>query len=447
MTKIIEGRTLFEIISYPEVERFQEEEMATDQSQQALKTDLVIVGGGIGGMVLALLAARRHLSVLVLDRRPEPTSTPFPTIIGPQGLALLDEIGLLEPLAKEDVYPCDVFRFYTIGGEKLLDADYRKVGLSCPRGWTNLIIPSLVLESLLIREFSCKEKGSLLWGAEFDSLINDNGVVRGVRFRHEGKTVEVMACLTVGADGKSSLVRQAASIPVKTRTARTPIMTLLVERPEGFHRDTRYYLGQGELLGLFPRSAKEMVIFYMNGGRRLETLQSEGIKRLTDRMIQIDPQLRPSLAPINQWASVRVAPCPTLRALKWGMPGLVLMGDAAHTLFPHVAQGVTQAMLDAFALADLLSKMNTDSERASRLPEQYEAIRRPPMEQLHKIAWEYHLLWGSPNPIVAALRNQIFRNTARSPRLLKKVIAIEGGLATGYTLRERLCAVTGLPLA
>ena len=175
--------------------------MAIKQSEQKqIATDLVIVGGGIGGLVLALLAARRHLSVLVLDQGPGPTTNPVPTVIGPMGLALLDEIGLLASLAEEDVYPCDVFHFYAIGGEKLLDADYRLVDLPSLRGLTNLIISSFILQSLLVRELSHKENVSLLWGGQLNSLIFDEGVVCGVTFRHEGTTVTAKARLTVGAD-------------------------------------------------------------------------------------------------------------------------------------------------------------------------------------------------------------------------------------------------------
>jgi 2-polyprenyl-6-methoxyphenol hydroxylase-like FAD-dependent oxidoreductase len=422
-------------------------ELNRSNASENKEVDLVIVGGGIGGLFLALLAARHALSVLVLDHRTGLTSNPFPTTIGPRGLALLDEIGLLEPLAEKDIYPCDQFHFLAIGGEPLLHADYHRAGLSPRKGLFNLILNANILESLLIETLSRHENVSICWGSEFVDLLSDKGMVCGVSYQQNGKPLTVRARLTVGADGRSSSVRRVASLPTRDRTPKAPMLVLLVQRPDRFHRDVRYYLGQGEMLGLFPRSSKEMVLLYMDTRKTLECLQNDGIERLTRRLSQIDSDLTAPLRSIDSWKSIKAVPCSTVRALKWGTPGLCLMGDAAHTLTPHMAQGVTQAMLDAETLADLLSRLSGDAEMAHRLPVQYEGIRRPEMDRLHNIAWEYEILWDSPNPVIVFLRNRIFQNVGKSPRLLRKVVSIEGGLTTrGYSLIERFAALTGLPL-
>ncbi len=435
----------------------------TFSERETTIADIVIVGGGIGGLALALMASRIHLNVVVLDRRSGPTASPFPTTIGPRGLALLDTMGLLEPLAREDVYPCDVFRFFSMkNGRALLHADYRQVGFSRRKGFHNLIVDANILESLLIKAVGgntpyepcdgggpCDGSGgiTLLWGAEFSGLITEDGLHQGVSYRHEGKFCNIRARLIVGADGSSSPVRRVACLPTKTKIPKARMFILSVRRPKGFNRDVRYYLGTGETLGLFPRSTEDMVLLYMNTRKPFEVIEDEGVEQLTARLAQIDPVLQDVLTPITGWESVKAAPCPTVRVLKWGAPGLVVMGDAAHTLSPHMAQGATQAMLDAEAIAALLCKMADNPRMPYRLPVEYERIRKPDMDRLHRIAWEYELLWEWPNPIVVALRDHVFRNVSKSTRLLKKVLSIEGGLTThGYSLIERLAAVTGIPL-
>ena len=80
---------------------------------------------------------------------------------------------------------------------------------------------------------------------------------------------------------------------------------------------------------------------------------------------------------------------PEVRNQRWSAPGVVLLGDAAHTAHFSVGSGTSMAMEDAAELANCLS-------RFARLPDAfraYEAARRPVAENVQAAAWASSQLW------------------------------------------------------
>ena len=131
-----------------------------------------------------------------------------------------------------------------------------------------------------------------------------------------------------------------------------------------------------------------------------------------------------------------------VRAARWVAEGAALLGDAAHACHPHVAQGSFQAMEDAKVLAEVLDVCLSRGEFSARALAPYEEIRRPVVERLQQVANEYVWLWETKNPVLARLRDRIFRNVGERPELLYRVAAIEAGIASGpLTFAERLQAL------
>ena len=105
------------------------------------------------------------------------------------------------------------------------------------------------------------------------------------------------------------------------------------------------------------------------------------------------------------------------------------MGDAAHAMNPHVAQGRNQAMEDARVLAPILSKALLSGplvRRESLLL--YEKERIPVTRALHRLADEMTRVWNSGNPFVVRAREAAFRGIGRMPSLERKIVTTIGGL-------------------
>jgi 2-polyprenyl-6-methoxyphenol hydroxylase-like FAD-dependent oxidoreductase len=99
-------------------------------------------------------------------------------------------------------------------------------------------------------------------------------------------------------------------------------------------------------------------------------------------------------------------------------------------------------MLDAMALAPVLSRCLEDGDSSAERLSAYEESRRPAVERLQRIAHEYAWLWNTGNPLLAWLRDRTFSEIGRRPRLLSKVMETEAGLRVApLTVAERLQAL------
>ena len=132
-----------------------------------------------------------------------------------------------------------------------------------------------------------------------------------------------------------------------------------------------------------------------------------------------------------------------VRTAKWVVDGAALLGDAAHACHPHVAQGTFQAMADGKVLAEVLdTSCFGRGDFSARALSPYEETRRPVIERVQRVADEYVWLWETGNPLVAWLRDRIFRNIGDRPHLLQRVAATEAGIdSSPLTFVERLQAL------
>jgi 2-polyprenyl-6-methoxyphenol hydroxylase-like FAD-dependent oxidoreductase len=114
---------------------------------------------------------------------------------------------------------------------------------------------------------------------------------------------------------------------------------------------------------------------------------------------------------------------------------------------PHASQGRMQAMVDAMTLADLIpSCLEAGDCSAARL-RAYERARRPQVEMLQRLADEQVLWWNTGNPILAFLRDRVFRTLDRNARLRYRVLSTTAGLRSTppFSLIDRIIVAGLLP--
>jgi 2-polyprenyl-6-methoxyphenol hydroxylase-like FAD-dependent oxidoreductase len=140
-------------------------------------------------------------------------------------------------------------------------------------------------------------------------------------------------------------------------------------------------------------------------------------------------------------------PTGRVKTAAWVADGAVLLGDAAHAMNPHASQGRMQAMVDAVTLADLIPDcLQTGDWSAARLSAD-ERARRPQVEMLQRLADEQVMWWNTGNPILAFLRDRVFRTLDRNARLRYRVLSTTAGLRTSppFSLIDRVMAAGLLP--
>lgn len=406
--------------------------------------DIIIVGAGIAGLTLGLLLTRSGAGyrITILDRRRGIHPVLKPEILQPRGLEILSELGVLDALLQEPIQRCEAFNFYRMGGSLLCRTDYRV--LRHPYPYTVIAFPHITQKVLLerLREY---ENVEIHWGTEVQDLIRSGDQVVGVRAVTHGQDQEFLASVVVGTDGKQSKVRQLMGVPYQVHQYPDAFIAMPIERPKEFGSEGRYYLGRRSILGLFPASVTALCAVYMVPYPYLTSLPMQDLNRLKEAIRRIDPVVGESLKSVTSWDQVDRFVCMRVKAHRWVADGAALLGDAAHAVFPHVAQGSTQAMEDARVLTQVLDTCFQHGDFTAQALSPYEQARSAPVARLQRLADEYVWLWNTGNPILTRLRDRIFTHIGRNERLMYKTIANEAGLrAEPLTWRERMQALAGV---
>jgi len=391
--------------------------------------DLVIVGGGPGSMVLALALGIKGYSVAILDRQSSPISRPRGEIIQPNGLKILEAIGLLPELLKEDIHLNKAVHFYQMTGNHLCTVDYQT--LPKPYEYSLILLPR-VLQKLLIEKASASSNIEIFWGARFENLVRENGKVTGAEVDYQGERTFFKTPVIVGGDGVQSSVRDAFQIKYQLHHYPHGYITGIVKRPEGFHEDSRYYLGKGKIFGLFPVSEHECYFFYLIPSNKREAFQKRGIQRFKDDILSMNDTIRSfleeSLDGISSWEETSFMPCFRVRCDQWVVEGGALLGDAVHAMNPHVAQGRNSAMEDGMVLAEVLDNCFRKGDFSRKALNSYELIRRRKVNLLQGIGDEMNWLWNSGWWPLVWSRDRIFQSIGHQADLHTKMLTTIAGL-------------------
>jgi 2-polyprenyl-6-methoxyphenol hydroxylase-like FAD-dependent oxidoreductase len=195
-------------------------------------------------------------------------------------------------------------------------------------------------------------------GAKVTGLIREDGVVRGVRYQREDGVHELRALLTVGADGRFSLVRHLAGIePVRTSPPmdvlwfRLPHLAEDIDAPGGAFGG----FARGHILGGFDRKDYWQAALVIPKGS-YQSLRAEGIGGLRRRIVEVEPRLAGHAESLTDWHQVSLLSVESSRCLRWCVTGLLLIGDAAHAMSPVGGVGINYAVQDAVVAANQLTK-------------------------------------------------------------------------------------------
>ncbi|MGH7273610.1 MAG: FAD-dependent oxidoreductase, partial [Nitrospiria bacterium] len=336
--------------------------------------DVIIVGAGMGGLILAEVLSRKGYRTAILERQPQFTPVPRGEILQPNGLRIFDQLGLLDEIRAAGPHLNYVFHFSRVGGPGLCTIDYRM--LPPPYQYTLIMLPEILMRVLLKRVSDNKDI-QIYWGTEFQGLLRDENRVVGVQALHNsgvqstapggssgGQRLDLMAPVVIGADGVYSRVREEMGVRYRLKTYRHGYLTMLLERPVGFGPEGRYYVGRKTILGLFPVSESHLYLFYLiPAGRHTavslpeaETRWPGELEALKKAIMAIDPVVKDTLGGIMGWGQVAYMPCRRVKADRWVADGVALMGDAAHAMNPHVSQGRNQALEDAMVLSEVVAE-------------------------------------------------------------------------------------------
>jgi monooxygenase len=405
--------------------------------------EVVVVGAGGGGAVLGLALAQKGIRALVLEQAPGPPGGLRGEILQPNGQQILDRLGVRDKLPADAVKSVRFFHFYRTGGKRLCTVDY---GMLPPPYNRALVTLSNAAHHVILHELEQAAPGRLWYGTTFKGLLREGNRVAGVEVERAGKPWKIFARLVVGADGAFSKVREAWGVPTKLHRYPEGYLIAILDSPDGLE-DGRYFVGCKTILGLFTAAGRKVYLFYMIPAGSMEQVKARGIQALQDTWIRIDPSLEKTFRTLTDWTQTAYMPTARITTAAWVANGLALIGDAAHAMNPHASQGRMQAMMDAVTLADVVADCRERGDWSAEGLAPFERRRRPQVEMLQRMADEQVLFWNTGNPVLAFLRNRVFRTLDRNARLRYRVLTVTAGLRSDppFGPLDRLMAAGLLP--
>ncbi len=199
------------------------------------------------------------------------------------------------------------------------------------------------------------------------TLVEENGVVRGVRYLGPDGWHELRAPLTVGADGRFSQLRQLAGIePVKTAPPMDVLWFRLPRLPQDLEVPSGVYggIGRGRMLVVLDRADYWQTGLVFPKGQ-YQQLRAQGIDAIRKNIVEIEPRLARHSESLTDWQQVSLLSVEASRCTRWYKPGLLLIGDAAHVMSPVGGVGINYAIQDAVVAANILA----DPLKAGRVSE------------------------------------------------------------------------------
>lgn len=406
-------------------------------------TDIAIVGAGGGGAVLALALAHKGIGTVVLEQASGPPTGLRGEILQPNGQEVLDRLGLLDKLPPDSTRAVRRFHFRRAGGERLCTVDYGD--LPPPYNRAIVTLPNVAHQAMLAA-IQARPCVSLRYGTRFTGLLREKGRVVGLTARSGSEEVAIKAKLVVGADGAFSQVRQALGVPAEIHRYPHGYLIAILDAPTPV-ADANYFVGKKTILGLFPAAGNKVYLFYMIEAGSYERVKEQGMDALQRAWLTINPSGEPLFRAVRDWSQTAFMPTGRVRTPIWVADGAVLIGDAAHAMNPHASQGRMQAMVDAVTLADLIPDCLADDDFSATRLKRYEDARRPQVTMLQRLADEQVLFWNTANPVLAFLRDRVFRTLDRNARLRYRVLSTTAGLRRSppFSLLDRLMAAGFLP--
>jgi 2-polyprenyl-6-methoxyphenol hydroxylase-like FAD-dependent oxidoreductase len=163
----------------------------------------------------------------------------------------------------------------------------------------------------------------------------------------------VRADLTVGADGRRSIVRARADLPLVDLQAPMDVLWMRISHRDGDPAQTFGHVEAGKVLVMLDRKDYWQCAYVIPKGTA-DAMRREDISRFREEIARLSPFLGDRVAELRTWDDVHLLSVAVDRLDKWSRAGLLCIGDAAHAMSPIGGVGINLAIQDAVASANLL---------------------------------------------------------------------------------------------
>jgi 2-polyprenyl-6-methoxyphenol hydroxylase-like FAD-dependent oxidoreductase len=327
---------------------------STNKPTDVQTTSCCIVGAGPAGSMLALLLARRGVPVTLLEMHKDFDRDFRGDTVHPSILEVLDQIGLANKLLE---IPHSKITGPTL---QFADGPFRPFDLGRLKTRFPYIamIPQVRFLELITREAARYPEFKLVMHAQVQHLIEENGVFVGVRYLgDDGAEHELRAKLTVGTDGRFSVVRRLAGFePIKTAPPMDVLWFRLPKLPGEPEVTGGAFggIGRGKIFVLLERDDHWQAGLVFPKGQYQE-LRKQGVEAVRKSLSEAEPRFAKHAESLTSWDQLNLLSVESSRCPLWHKPAVLIIGDAAHVMSPVGGVGINYAVQDAVVAANILA--------------------------------------------------------------------------------------------
>jgi 2-polyprenyl-6-methoxyphenol hydroxylase-like FAD-dependent oxidoreductase len=314
-----------------------------------ITTRCCIVGGGPAGMMCGYLLARAGIDVVVLEKHADFLRDFRGDTVHPSTLELMYELGVLEdflrrPHQELSQIGAQVNDFtVTVGDFSHLPTHCKFVGL----------MPQWEFLNFIAEKAKPYPGFHLRMETEVTDLLIEDGKVAGIRAKSQNGALEVRAELTIGADGRRSVVRENARFEVLDLGAPIDVLWMRVTRQPNDPNQTLGRFRAGKILVTLDRDEYWQCAYAIPKGG-FGAIRQKGLATFQQEISSLAPFLRERLGEIKDWDDVKLLSVAVDRLRQWSRTGLLCIGDSAHAMSPIGGVGINLAIQDAVAAANEL---------------------------------------------------------------------------------------------
>ncbi len=394
--------------------------------------DIVVVGAGITGLTLAAKlasgASRDSLRITVLDGAERPRFSPHDEVtlrvsaIASGSADLLDAVGAWQHVAASRLSPYERMRVWDAADTPDSPSALRFDAAEFALPQLGFIVENILLQDALLRELDATDV-ELRFGSPIRSLRQS-----GQRYAVELEDgVKRSADLVVGADGSRSFVRSAVGIETRSWPyEQTAFVTHLC--PEREHRSTAWqrFLRDGPL-GILPLSDGKVSVVWSTKPHIAKRAMAASDRELGSMLTTASDRVLGALSAAGPRGAF---PLGAQHAERYVLPGVALIGDAAHAIHPLAGQGANLGLQDAQALAEVLETALGQGLHPGDQPvlRRYERARKGANATMLHFMTGLNRLFATDSRLIGEIRTTGMRMFNRSGPLREHAVKVALGV-------------------